>query len=171
MQQPDPVSAVAVVFACVAPVVVAATTTATTTTITATSTVVQDRRQLLDRFAQHTQHCKACRTAYGHASTALRVTGILALISASAALVMAGLAASGSVLVAQAAATAAAGAAAPALVGAASAQVAASSSWGLAGVMVVVAGLLGGAYVALRQLVQKFVFVDYDKHHCGKQPS
>jgi hypothetical protein len=46
----------------------------------------------------------------------------------------------------------------------------AGSSWGLASVLAVAAAVLGGAYVALGQLVAKFVFVDYDIQHVGKKP-
>lgn len=121
--------------------------------------VALDRRQLLDRFNQHTKHCKACRTAYERTTAAHKVVGVLALVTASAALMAAMLAATGAVLVAPGAAATAA------------AQASAGSTWGLPAVLTVAAAVLGGAYVALSQLVQKFVFVDYDSHHVGKQPS
>ena len=127
--------------------------------------VPRDRRQLLDRFNQHTKHCKACRTAHQQASAAHRLAGVLALIAGSAALVMVTLAAAGAVLMPPgAAAVAAAG-------GLSAAQVAAGSSWGLAGGLAVLAAVLGGAYVALGKLVEKFVFVDYDIAHVGKRPA
>jgi hypothetical protein len=46
----------------------------------------------------------------------------------------------------------------------------AGNSWGLAGVLAVAAAVFSGAYVALGQLVAKFVFVDYDIQHVGKKP-
>lgn len=119
--------------------------------------VPRDRRQLLDRYSQHTVHCKSCRTAHQQASTAHKIAGLLALLTGSAALVMATLAAAGAVLVTPG-------------VTAAGAVGGVGSSWGLAGVLAVAAAVLGGTYVALGQLVAKFVFVDYDIQHVGKKP-
>ena len=76
---------------------------------------------------------------------------------------MATLAAAGAVLVTPTTAAAAAAAAA-------GGGGFAGSSWGLASVLAVAAAVLGGAYVALGQLVAKFVFVDYDIQHVGKKP-
>jgi hypothetical protein len=122
-----------------------------------------DRRQLLDRFTQHTQHCKACRTAYSRANIALQITGVLALLCGSAAVALAALAAAGAVLVSP-------GTAATAAAVSPGTAAAAGGAWGLAAVLTVLAGVLGGAYAALQQLVQKFVFVDYDINHVGKRP-
>lgn len=120
--------------------------------------VPQDRRQLLDRFSQHTKHCKACRTAFERFSTALSITRVFALVAASAAVTVTALAAAGAVV------------AAPA--GTAAALTAGNSGgWGVAAALGMLAVLLGAGYAALQQLVQKFVFVDYDMHHVGKQPS
>lgn len=84
---------------------------------------------------------------------------MLALLAGSAALVLLTLAAAGAMVVAPSGTAAAVGGAGP------------SGGWGIGVVLAVVAGLLGGAYVALGRLVQRFVFVDYDIHHVGKRPA
>jgi hypothetical protein len=120
------------------------------------------RRQLLDRFSQHTAHCKSCRTAFQQATAAHKAAGVLALLTGSAALVMLTLAAAGAVIVSPGTSAAAA---------AVGGQVSVGSSWGLAGVLGLLAGLMGGVYVQLGRLVEKFVFVDYDIDHVGKRPA
>lgn len=84
---------------------------------------------------------------------------MLALLAGSAALVLLTLAAAGALVVA------------PGDAAAGGAATASSGGWGLGVVLAVVAGLLGGTYVALGRLVQRFVFVDYDINHVGKRPA
>jgi hypothetical protein len=115
------------------------------------------RQQLLDRFNQHTKHCKACRTAYHQATAAHRIAGLLALLTGSAALAMLALAAAGAVLTTPGATAAG---------GTVGGQVA---SWGPGGVMTAVAVVLGAAYAALGRLVRSFVFIDHDANHVGKR--
>lgn len=115
------------------------------------------RRQLLDRFNQHTKHCKACRTAYERATAARKIAGVLALLVGSAALGVLALTAAGAAVVTPAASTGAAGAGV-------------AMGWGSGAAMAVLAALMGGAYAALGRLLQSFLFIDFDNHHVGKRP-
>jgi hypothetical protein len=109
----------------------------------------EDRRALLDRFGQHTARCKSCRTAHARLSAAATAAGAAALMLGAAALAAGALMAFGwPAAVARAAATAAAGRAALVLAGA--------------------AALAAVAHRQLSRVVQRFVFVDYDKHHVSK---
>lgn len=107
------------------------------------------RRVLLDRFDQHTRHCKPCRDAHTVFSVAAKAAGLLAaaLAVASVAIAAVTLAAAG---------------------GASSLPKAT-----LAGLLMLVAGTGVAALVhrALAHMVQQFVFVDYDKLHPSKLPA
>ena len=104
------------------------------------------RRVLLDRFDQHTRHCKPCRDAHAVFSVAAKAAWLLAAALAVAAVAIAAVALAGSASFPKA---------------------------GLAGLPMLAAGagLAALLHRALAHTVQLFVFVDYDKHHPSKLPS
>jgi pheophorbide a oxygenase len=110
------------------------------------------RQQLLDRFHSHTQKCKACRKAYQRMQVVRQVAGVVALLAGSAALAAAAMLAAGVV-------GAGVGSGSSAVVGRGVAVV-----LGLAAAGVVA----GGVWAVLGRVLQRFVFVDYDKHHLSK---
>eukprot|EP00775_Hariotina_reticulata_P012888 gene12888-13014_t len=117
---------------------------------------VVNRQALLDRFKQHTRHCKACLTAYRNARLAAMVAASASAVSAAAALAAVALLAAGW----QPAA------AAVTVTGCAHyCQAALTVPCVLAAFAAVTAAL----YVWLRRLVQQFVFVDYDADHVSKK--
>lgn len=109
-----------------------------------------DRRVLLDRFAQHTQHCKPCMAAFRWLSAARDACRWAAVVAAAAAVAVASLLAAGL---------------APPAAGAGGSACGSRAVLLLAGV----AAVAGWLQVQLRRLVQAFVFVDYDAEHVSKR--
>jgi hypothetical protein len=109
------------------------------------------RQQLLDRFYSHTQQCKACRIAYQRMTLIRQVLGVVALLAGSAAVAAAALLAAG--------------------VASASSSGGGVLGRGVAVVLGLAAagGVAGGLWAVLGSVLQRFVFVDYDKHHPSKK--
>lgn len=110
------------------------------------------RRLILDRFEQHTKHCKDCREAHAAFGTAEKVTALAALALGIAAVASAGVA----VTLGTAVVT----------------SVVSTSEIQRLGF--ISAGLAAGAALSVllnrlfAHIVQSFVFVDYDKAHPSK---
>ncbi|KAL4448455.1 hypothetical protein ABPG75_005674 [Micractinium tetrahymenae] len=112
----------------------------------------ESRRQLLDRYHQHTIHCPSCRKALATATLLRRVAAVAATVAAAACLLpfLALLNPATSAAFVPAAGPAAAA-------GAASLAAAAGAAW-LPGVL---AAALGTAWVLLGKLQNQFIWVDW----------